>query len=178
MRTFVATAHRVNPQANVTLLCHSYGSVVCGQAAPLLDVASIVLFASLGVDESDVAALHTRAAVWAGRGSGDGIAKVPHLSIGLPGDASLGFSQDPTASAFGARRFAAGDGGHSDYFTPGSLVSLSAPDSVMVTAVPSQWPGTTTDGQDAGKVVHRRADVVPRSLPGRAGHRRLSEGGV
>ncbi|MGP3691224.1 alpha/beta hydrolase [Streptomyces sp. IBSNAI002] len=121
LRAFLATVHRVNPQASVTLLCHSYGSVVCGQAAPRLNVASIVLFASPGVDEPDVAALHTRAAVWAGRGSGDWIAGIPHLSIGLPGGASLGFGQDPTAAAFGARRFAAGPGGHSDYFTPGSL---------------------------------------------------------
>ncbi|MEU4134423.1 alpha/beta hydrolase [Streptomyces wuyuanensis] len=121
LRAFVATVHRIRPQADVTLLCHSYGSVVCGQAAPQLDVASIVLFASPGVDEPDVAALHTRAAVWAGRGSSDWIAGIPHLSISLPGGASLGFGQDPTAAAFGARRFAAGPGGHSDYFTPGSL---------------------------------------------------------
>lgn len=118
---FVATLHRINPHAAVTLLCHSYGSVVCGRAAPRMDVASIALFASPGVGVPDVAALRTRAVVWAGRGSGDWIADIPHLRLGLPGGAGPGFGQDPTAPAFGARPFAAGSGGHSDYFTPGSL---------------------------------------------------------
>lgn len=121
LRDFVAALQRINPRAGVSLLCHSYGSVVCGQAAPGLKVADIALFASPGVAVSSVAALHTPAAVWAGRGGSDWIADVPHLSIGLAGGSSLGFGQDPLAAAFGARRFAAGDGGHSDYFTPNSL---------------------------------------------------------
>ncbi|MFF3650879.1 alpha/beta hydrolase [Streptomyces sp. NPDC002181] len=121
LNAFVAEVHRINPRAKETLLCHSYGAVLCGQAGPRLDVASIVLFASPGTDKPDVAALHTRAVVWAGRGSGDWIANVPHQRIHLPGGATLGFGQDPTAAAFGARRFDAGHGGHGDYFTPDSL---------------------------------------------------------
>ncbi|MFD7083118.1 alpha/beta hydrolase [Streptomyces sp. NPDC059918] len=121
LSSFVAAVHRIDPGATVTLLCHSYGSVVCGRAAPRLDVASIALFASPGVGAPDVAALRTRAVVWAGRGSSDWIAGVPHLTIDLPFGFGLGFGQDPTAAAFGARPFAAGPGGHSDYFAPGSL---------------------------------------------------------
>jgi hypothetical protein len=44
---------------------------------------------------------------------------VPHLSAGLFGT-TVGFGTDPLSPAFGARVFAAGDGGHSDYFAPGS----------------------------------------------------------
>ncbi|TDE17966.1 alpha/beta hydrolase, partial [Actinomadura sp. 6K520] len=33
LRRFLAGVHRVNPSAGVGLLCHSYGSVVCGRAA-------------------------------------------------------------------------------------------------------------------------------------------------
>ena len=52
----------------VALLCHSYGSVVCGLAAPHLPVTDIAVFGSPGMDASSVASLHTRARVWpAGR---------------------------------------------------------------------------------------------------------------
>ncbi|RSS64837.1 alpha/beta hydrolase [Streptomyces sp. WAC06614] len=121
LREFLGTLRRIDPRAEMSLLCHSYGSVVCGQAAPGLDVADIALFGSPGVAAPDVAALRTPATVWAGRGGSDWIADVPHISIGLPGGSSLGFGQDPLATRFGAHRFPAGDGGHSDYFAPGSL---------------------------------------------------------
>ncbi|MFE5540978.1 alpha/beta hydrolase [Streptomyces sp. NPDC056519] len=121
LRAFVATMHQINPKAKVSMLCHSYGSVVCARSAEGLDVSNIVLFGSPGVGASDVAALHTPATVWAGRGASDWIAKIPHLSIGLPDGSNLGFGQDPTAASFGARHFPAGPGGHSDYFNPGSL---------------------------------------------------------
>ncbi|MDG4858584.1 hypothetical protein P8605_10540, partial [Streptomyces sp. T-3] len=57
---------------------------------------------------------------WAGRGTGDWIADVPHVKADLFGT-TFGFGTDPTDPAFGARAFAAGDGGHSDYLKPGSV---------------------------------------------------------
>ena len=51
----------------VALLCHSYGSVVCGLAAPQLPVTDIAVFGSPGMDASSVRSLHTTARVWAGR---------------------------------------------------------------------------------------------------------------
>jgi len=99
----------------VALLCHSYGSVVCGLAAPHLPVTDIAVFGSPGMDASSVASLHTTARVWAGRESGDTIKYVPHIRL-----FGLGFGADPMSPGFGARIFATGDGGHSGYLDPGS----------------------------------------------------------
>ena len=99
----------------VALLCHSYGSVVCGLAAPHLPVTDIAVFGSPGMDVSSVASLHTTARVWAGRESGDTIKYVPHIRL-----FGLGFGADPMSPGFGARIFATGDGGHSGYLDPGS----------------------------------------------------------
>jgi Alpha/beta hydrolase len=99
----------------VALLCHSYGSVVCGLAAPHLPVTDIAVFGSPGMDASSVRSLHTTARVWAGREAGDWIRYVPHIHL-----LGLGFGTDPTAPSFGARRFACGSHGHSSYLSPGS----------------------------------------------------------
>jgi hypothetical protein len=100
----------------VALLCHSYGSVVCGRAAPHLPVTDIAAFGSPGMDAASVRALHSTARVWAGRGSGDWIGDVPHTQL-----LGLGFGRDPVSPAFGARLFDCGSGGHSGYFQPGSV---------------------------------------------------------
>ena len=99
----------------VALLCHSYGSVVCGLAAPRLPVTDIAVFGSPGMDASSVRSLHTTARVWAGREAGDWIRDVPHVRL-----LGIGFGADPTAPSFGARRFGCGDSGHSSYLSPGS----------------------------------------------------------
>ncbi|MFF8948293.1 alpha/beta hydrolase [Streptomyces sp. NPDC014940] len=106
-------------RARISLLCHSYGSVVCGRAAHGLDVGDVVLVGSPGTGAGTVAGLHTRARVWAARGSRDWVAHVPHVRAGLPG-ATVGFGADPVSRAFGARVFDAADAEHSGYFTPGS----------------------------------------------------------
>ena len=100
----------------VALLCHSYGSVVCGLAAPHLPVTDIAVFGSPGMDASSVASLDTRARVWAGREGGDSIRFVPHIRL-----LGLGFGADPMSPGFGARIFATGDSGHSGYLDPGSV---------------------------------------------------------
>jgi len=100
----------------VALLCHSYGSVVCGLAAPHLPVTDIAVFGSPGMDASSVTSLHTQARVWAGRESGDSITYVPHIRL-----LGLGFGADPMSPGFGARIFATGDSGHSGYLEPGSV---------------------------------------------------------
>jgi len=114
LRTFVDDLARRGRQ--VALICHSYGSVVCGLAAPDLPVTDIAVVGSPGMDASSAAALDTTARVWAGRGAGDWVRYVPHAQL-----LGLGFGQDPMAPAFGARLFAAGGGGHSGYFLPGSI---------------------------------------------------------
>ncbi|MER5215782.1 alpha/beta hydrolase [Streptomyces sp. NPDC002838] len=110
----------VGEQARVSLLCHSYGSVVCGRAASGLDADDIALVGSPGTGADTAAALHSRARIWAARGSDDWVREVPHVKADLFGT-TVGFGTDPVSPSFGARVFAAGDGGHSDYFAPGSL---------------------------------------------------------
>ncbi|MFF8729047.1 alpha/beta hydrolase [Streptomyces sp. NPDC015171] len=144
LRAFLRRLHTAVPAtARLTLVCHSYGSVVCGRTAPGLtpDDAhavqgaadahaaprgaaahgpdDIVLIGSPGTGADSAAALHTRARIWAARGSGDWVAHVPHLSAGLFGT-TVGFGTDPVSAAFGARVFDAAGAGHSGYFTPGS----------------------------------------------------------
>ncbi|WP_425264209.1 alpha/beta hydrolase [Streptomyces caeruleatus] len=105
--------------ARISLLCHSYGSVVCGRAASHVAVDDIALVGSPGTGADTAAALHTPARVWAARGSDDWVAEVPHVRLDLLGT-TVGFGTDPVSPSFGARVFAAGAGGHSDYFRPGS----------------------------------------------------------
>ncbi|MFD4034213.1 alpha/beta hydrolase [Streptomyces sp. NPDC058637] len=117
---FVRELGASRPAARVSVLCHSYGSVVCAEAASGLDVAELVLYGSPGTGADSAAALRTGATVRAGRGAEDWIAGVPHLELELP-FATVGFGTDPVAPEFGAEVFDAGDGGHSDYLEPGSV---------------------------------------------------------
>ena len=121
LRALVADLRRITgPGIRLTLLCHSYGSVVCARAADGLDVSDIALLGSPGTGADTAAGLRTGARIWAGRGDDDWVEHVPHLSTGLFGT-TVGFGTDPVSPEFGARVFDAGDGGHSDYFDPGSL---------------------------------------------------------
>ncbi|MGW6740288.1 alpha/beta hydrolase [Streptomyces sp. NPDC055025] len=120
LRDFLGELSVAKPAARTTLLCHSYGSVVCALAAPAARTAGIVLYGSPGTGADSVGDLHTTATVWAGRGAHDWIAGIPHARLQLP-FATLGFGPDPVSKAFGAHIFDAGAGGHSDYLKPGSV---------------------------------------------------------
>ncbi|MGY5124961.1 alpha/beta hydrolase [Streptomyces nigrescens] len=120
LRAFAGAVAALRPAARISVLCHSYAAVVCGRAAPGLDVAHLVLFGSPGAGADSVSALHTPATVWAGRGDDDWIAHVPHGQLQLP-FGTVGLGADPVTPEFGARIFAAGPGGHSDYLEPGSV---------------------------------------------------------
>ncbi|WP_327044995.1 alpha/beta hydrolase family protein [Microbispora sp. NBC_01189] len=119
LRAFVRDLVGLKPAARVSLPCHSYGGVVCGQAAHGLDVADVILYGSPGAGVDDAAAMGTRAAVWAARGTGDWVGRLPHAAVRLP-FGTIGLGADPVDPRFGARIFAAGDGGHSDYLKDGS----------------------------------------------------------
>ncbi|XTP10973.1 alpha/beta hydrolase [Streptomyces albus subsp. chlorinus] len=100
----------------VALFCHSYGSVVCGVAAPALPrrVTDIAVAGSPGMRVDNASELDTSARVWAMRDRDDWIADVPHMDVG-----GLGHGADPVAEGFGARRLsAAGAVGHTGYFVP------------------------------------------------------------
>ncbi|GHB78684.1 hypothetical protein GCM10010331_77990 [Streptomyces xanthochromogenes] len=120
LASFVETLRSAAPVARISLLCHSYGSVVCARAASGAEVSDIVLYGSPGTGFDTAAALHTGATVWAGRGGDDWVADVPHVRVELP-FCTVGFGTDPVSRHFGAHLFDAGPGGHSDYLRPGSV---------------------------------------------------------
>ncbi|MDF6021369.1 alpha/beta hydrolase [Streptomyces sp. JH34] len=98
------------------VFCHSYGSVVCGLAAPRLGATDLVVLGSPGMRADDVAGLRTGARVWAAKDDTDWIDDVPHVRV-----AGLGHGADPAGEAFGARRVPAEDAkGHTGYFAPGT----------------------------------------------------------
>ncbi|MGW7523885.1 alpha/beta hydrolase [Streptomyces sp. NPDC054783] len=104
--------------APVTMVCHSYGSVVCGVAAHAMPrrVTDIAVAASPGMRVSSASHLDTKARVWAMRDATDWIQDVPYLELG-----GLGHGADPVSSAFGARVLTARDAqGHAGYFQPGT----------------------------------------------------------
>ncbi|GAB3662053.1 hypothetical protein GCM10027589_24700 [Actinocorallia lasiicapitis] len=104
-------------RAAVTLVGHSYGTVVIGRAASRLPrVSDIVALASPGMDSPSAADLGTGARIWAARAADDPIEYTPHLRwIGY------GHETDPIAPEFGARVFRTGAiHGHGGYYSPGS----------------------------------------------------------
>ncbi|MFC4120205.1 alpha/beta hydrolase [Nonomuraea zeae] len=103
---------RRRTRAPISLLCHSYGSVLCAEAVPGLPVADLAVFGSPGLDAPPPSAA-TR--VWAGLGDGDWIRFVPKVRLG-----PLGLGADPMVSGYADRRFEVGRGGHSDYFAHGT----------------------------------------------------------
>ncbi len=114
LRAFVTLLAAAFPQARISLVCHSYGAVVCAKAAPGLPVKSLILYGTAGVPAPSAAALRSPATVWAGRGRRDWIGDVPAI-----------FGPDPLTPGFGARRFDAGDAGHGDYLLGRSLKSVA-----------------------------------------------------
>jgi hypothetical protein len=114
LRTTVTTVREVNRAAPISLLCHSYGSVLCARAVADLPIADIAFYGSPGVGVATAADLATSARVWAGRAPGDWIRFIPSVRL-----AGLGFGTDPVDPAFGAQLFATGDGGHGDYHLRG-----------------------------------------------------------
>uniref|UniRef100_A0AAU2JTJ0 Alpha/beta hydrolase family protein n=1 Tax=Streptomyces sp. NBC_00049 TaxID=2903617 RepID=A0AAU2JTJ0_9ACTN len=127
------------PGAQLSLLCHSYGSVVCARTGTGPAVTDVALFGSPGTGAASARDLPTGARIWAGRGGADWIGNVPHVRLG-----PIGFGTDPVDPAFGALPFAAGSGGHSDYLKPGteSLDSLAA--IVLGTAATATATATAT----------------------------------
>jgi alpha/beta hydrolase family protein len=108
LRSLVTALHGLNG-AQISLLCHSYGSRVCAiaSASEGLPVSDLAAYGSHDMGVSTAAELDTDARVWAGRGTADWVRYLP--------------GPDPVSPRFGARHFSAGDAGHSDYLTPGSV---------------------------------------------------------
>lgn len=124
------TVAKCRTDVHVTVLAHSYGSVVAGIAAREygLDAHELVVLGSpgLGVDTADRLRLFPGGHVWAAQAHDDPVTWVPaledcHLHLHGP---------SPTASEFGARVFAVTGTGHSSYFVDD--VSLRALAEIIV----------------------------------------------
>ncbi|MEU9041332.1 MULTISPECIES: alpha/beta hydrolase [unclassified Kitasatospora] len=115
------------PDAPPSLLCHSYGSVVCGTAAPKIlraaaspsdtsGITDMVVFGSPGMGVQNAAELGGGVHVWAARNPGDWIGNVPFLEVG-----KLGHGADPTGGGFGAEQISSARAvGHTGYLTDGT----------------------------------------------------------
>ncbi|MFD9739539.1 alpha/beta hydrolase [Umezawaea sp. NPDC059074] len=106
------------PAVHVSLLCHSYGTVVCAVGAGgMPGVADIVFTGSPGVRVDSVGELGTSARVWAARSSSDWTRWVPKVRVG-----DMGHGGDPVDPSFGARVLDGGDGKHDEYYRVGGVV--------------------------------------------------------
>lgn len=104
------------PDAHVSLLCHSYGTVVCGRAVSGSRVDEVVAVGSPGMDVGAVSDLSTTARVWAARTADDPIRITPAVRV-----LGLGHGTSPVDPAFGARVFRTGTAvGHDEYYTEGT----------------------------------------------------------
>lgn len=103
--------------AQVTLIGHSYGSIVCAMAAreaPPNRVTDVVALASPGLRVSHAGEVGAR--VWATRAEGDWVRRVPRGRL-----AGFGHGRQPTDPGYGARTFSSsGVAGHSAYYADGA----------------------------------------------------------
>lgn len=116
--TFTADLVTLRPKAAVTVIGHSYGSVVTGLAAASLpaQVRDLVVVGSPGMGVARAADLHTSARVWAGQSAQDWIDWVPAFRVWGAGHGSL-----PITPGFGGRVFGtSGVIDHDHYLAPGT----------------------------------------------------------
>ncbi|WKK24232.1 alpha/beta hydrolase [Streptomyces olivoreticuli] len=124
LHEFIADMEKTAPSAQISLLCHSYGSVVCGRAASGLSATDMAFYASPGTGTDHASELRTTTRVWAAVGSNDWVTRLPNSRFRLL-CTTIGLGANPASKDFGARRFAAGQAAHSTYLRPGS-VSLTS----------------------------------------------------
>lgn len=118
LERFAANLVAMRPDAEVTMVGHSYGSVVAGVAAAHLpsQVKDLVVIGSPGMGVSRVADLGTSAHVWAGQSTQDWIDWVPALQLWGAGHGAM-----PTSPGFGDSVFGtAGVIDHDHYLASGT----------------------------------------------------------
>ncbi|MDR1152440.1 MAG: alpha/beta hydrolase family protein [Bifidobacteriaceae bacterium] len=140
---------RTRPEAHVTWVCHSYGSLVCASALVQADPDTVVIVGSPGMMVGNAGDLATTARIFALRGGVDPIRLSAALDL-----FGGGFGADPASTGFGAELLATGPGtGHSDYFRRGSTQLAEIAAAVLADAGP---PAGRTRGRPAGQAVVAR----------------------
>ncbi|MBL6280353.1 alpha/beta fold hydrolase [Micromonospora fiedleri] len=122
---YVRQLATARPHATITVIGHSYGSLVLAYAAARLpvQVTDIVVLGSPGLDVGNADQLRTGARLWVGTAEGDWTRRIPEVRI-----LGLGHGTNPSRPSFGARYLnVSGAEGHDGYFLPGttSLRSLA-----------------------------------------------------
>ncbi|WP_344876280.1 alpha/beta hydrolase [Nonomuraea antimicrobica] len=111
LRSLLAALPRTLP---ISLVCHSYGSLVCARAVAGLPVRDLIVTGSPGLGVTRASDLRTSARIWAALGGNDDVSR-PGLLIG-----PFGFGTDPVRPEFGARVVDGGDARHHTYLRPGT----------------------------------------------------------
>lgn len=115
---FVTELAAYRPAASITLIGHSYGSLLLAYAAGQLprQVTDLVALGSPGMDVSRAGRLHTPARLWVGSAGKDWTRWLPDLRL-----LGLGHGTNPSRPWFGAHRLdVSGVNGHDGYFAPGT----------------------------------------------------------
>jgi pimeloyl-ACP methyl ester carboxylesterase len=116
--SFAKDVASLRPSAQVTVIGHSYGSVVAGLAAADLpaQVRDIIVVGSPGMGVSRAKDLHTSAHVWAGQSALDWIDWLPTFSVWGAGHGTMPATPGFGDTVFGTR----GVTDHDRYLAPGT----------------------------------------------------------
>jgi len=170
LTAFCQDGLQLEPSQQLTVVAHSYGSVVAGVALADdgLQPARVVVAGSPGMTVDSIDGLHLKPGqFYSEHAPGDYVAN--NLA---------GFGTDPASSDFGGTRLATnGRGypkveGHSGYFTPGSRAvnGLAAAVTGHVRSGDTKAPSTADDvGQFVGDALYPGRELVDRlthSMPG------------
>ncbi|WP_030439307.1 alpha/beta hydrolase [Actinoplanes subtropicus] len=125
--TFVRDVLRQRPDATVTLIGHSYGSLVVGLAArDLPEVPDVIALGSPGMGVSHAADLGG-AHIWSALAPHDWIRRLPQVRV-----LGLGLGRRPSSAGFGATALPTdGVAGHDYYLVEGSATLRAVTDVVL-----------------------------------------------
>ena len=163
----LANIRKQNPRAHITVLAHSYGTVVLGEAMRRgLNVSDAIAVGSPGMNTtSRKKLLSPGAKFWASKSqkSAWSIASKPIVTVPFdPISVLPTHGEDPSAKGFGANRFSSGDSiGHSDYFRAGTAALRN-----IVAIGLGRPPTFTPEPKKEPPKPARRAKLLPKSVPG------------
>ncbi|GIF21367.1 hypothetical protein BJ973_005184 [Actinoplanes tereljensis] len=125
------------PDATITLIGHSYGSLVVGLAAPdLPEVRDLIALGSPGMGAGRAADLGG-AHVWSALAAHDWIRRIPQIRL-----FGLGLGKRPSSAGFGASALPTdGVEGHDYYLTEGSATLRAVTDVVLSGGPRHEKPG-------------------------------------
>jgi pimeloyl-ACP methyl ester carboxylesterase len=137
LTTFVRDLIAQRPDATVSLIGHSYGSMVVGLAATHLpEVHDVITLGSPGMGVSKASDLGG-ATVWSALAPADWIRRIPQVHI-----LGLGLGKRPTSPGFGANILPTdGVAGHDYYLVPGSATLRAVTDIVLSGGPRHDGPG-------------------------------------